>query len=255
MTMLTNAAAPTVLCCDVCSPSLLDHTQPGMKPHTDHARQVTKKEVSEALFDLIEDWQDNVYKRDYKYSSLQAGNVLPDEAIVKLAHLKLPLTAFAIQAVLANAWPRWDCHGEELTQHLLNSPFASLPSNTGRNSQYARLPDAPLYTQLQSISQSLQYAMQLGYPSDVLSSSTPHIPAPHPVAVSPYVMYPSPPLTQYQPGPSFHSGSFSYQDLVYMANASQKNGYPHSFPPPHSTPLSSSFMPILFHPSHSLPHS
>jgi hypothetical protein len=105
MTMLTNAAAPTILCCDICSPSLLDHTRPGMKPHTDHARQVTKKEVSEALFDLIKDWQDDVYKHNYKYSSLQAGNVLPDVAIAKLAHLKLPLTAFAIQAVLTNAWP------------------------------------------------------------------------------------------------------------------------------------------------------
>jgi hypothetical protein len=57
------------------------------------------------LFDLIKDWQDDVYKCDYKPSSLWAGNVLPDEAIVKLAHLKLSLTASAIQAVLANAWP------------------------------------------------------------------------------------------------------------------------------------------------------
>jgi hypothetical protein len=175
--------------------------------------------------------------------------------IVKLARLKLPLTASTIRAVLTTTWPQWDRQGEELIQHLLKSPFMSLPSNIGENSQYAPQRDVPLHSQSQSIDQSSQYSMQPLYPLGMLPSSAPHVSAPNPVTVSSYTIYPFPPLTQYQPGPSSHGGSFSYQDLAYMANASQNNGYVHSFLPPHSTPSSSSFMTTHFHTPHGAPNS
>jgi hypothetical protein len=49
--------APTVPCCDICSPSLLDCMRPGKKPNTDHTIWVAfEKEENAALHGFIEEW-------------------------------------------------------------------------------------------------------------------------------------------------------------------------------------------------------
>jgi hypothetical protein len=120
--------APTVPCCDICSPSLLDRVRPG-KPNTDRAiRLALEKEENPTLYEFIERWREDIYQREYKDSYLQVVNVLPDEAISRLARLKLPPSAAAIRSALVDAWPHWDLHGEELLEHLLSLPTSQLNS-------------------------------------------------------------------------------------------------------------------------------
>lgn len=92
------------------------------------------------VYGIIEDWREETHERHYKNSSLLTINVLPDEAISRLARLKLPLSAAGIRAILVESWPRWDCHGEELMQRLLAMPMSqpTLPTKRkrGRTSQH-----------------------------------------------------------------------------------------------------------------------
>jgi hypothetical protein len=53
-------------------------------------------------------------------------NVLPDEAVPKLAGLKSPLSAGAIRSVLVGSWSRWDHYDEELMQRLLDADAAAI---------------------------------------------------------------------------------------------------------------------------------
>jgi hypothetical protein len=96
--------------------------RPGKKPNTNRARVAFQKEENKELGLLIEDWCEEIYERDYKNSSLQVGNVLPDEAISMLALIKPPITPAAIRSILVDAWPLWDWHGEELMQRVLSMP-------------------------------------------------------------------------------------------------------------------------------------
>ena len=102
--------------------------RPGKKPNTDRSIRVAfKKEENAALCDFIEEWQEEVYQRDYKDSYLQVVNVLPDEAISRLAQLKFPISSAAVRSILVEPWPHWDLHGEELLERLLSLPEGGPP--------------------------------------------------------------------------------------------------------------------------------
>src|SRR6267142_2746446 len=296
-TMLTNVAAPTVSCCDICSPSLLDLVRPGKKPNTDRSTRLAfEKQENQALYKTIDNWREETYERNYKDTSLQAENVLPNEAISRLAHLKLPVTAAAIRSFLVDSWPFWDQHGEDLMERVLIAPTAQPtpsdvmgdgevstpthqqdsdptpsrsdtlpraspcsvplpqpcvvpPSTPTRQPDPAALmsPYTPHPLPLTAAQQQVPFPLrvpgppnlpvynppfrqdQLGHqaplPSNMPAPFFPvhNMPFPPPTSFSPVVMYHHPSLAHPPLGLTTFGGSFSYQDLANMANASLQN--------------------------------
>ncbi|KAI0054709.1 P-loop containing nucleoside triphosphate hydrolase protein [Artomyces pyxidatus] len=111
---------PSVPCCDIC-----------VKQKGTAAPKTQYEETPLAAIEhALDDWREDIFTRDESSSYfLEPSCILPDEAIRRLASLKLPLHAGAIEGFLSRQWSYWPKYGEELTQHLL-SIDTSPPHNT-----------------------------------------------------------------------------------------------------------------------------
>lgn len=114
---------PSVPCCDICHPALFDRTRPGVKPRARASAPNTQfeEEKTKEIEDALYDWRETVFARDEQrsYCLREPSSILPDEAIEKLAMLKLPLSAAAIEGFLAKQWVHWSKYGRELTNAML----------------------------------------------------------------------------------------------------------------------------------------
>ncbi|KAI0061981.1 P-loop containing nucleoside triphosphate hydrolase protein [Artomyces pyxidatus] len=117
---------PTVPCCDICHPQLLDNTRPGPKPRASATRLSYHKpeEASLAIEESLQNWCENILVRDKHSRFFIPSCILPDEAVSKLARLK-SLTPSTIEACLKPQWVYWAKYGEELTNLLIAVDRAS----------------------------------------------------------------------------------------------------------------------------------
>ncbi|KAH7916974.1 hypothetical protein BV22DRAFT_1052782, partial [Leucogyrophana mollusca] len=85
---------PTVKCCDICNPELLDLTRPGMNPRGTRQPRITREEKSRFIEDALDDWRDSILGRDFP--------------AIKL-----------VEGYLKQKWVLWPRYGEELLAHIL----------------------------------------------------------------------------------------------------------------------------------------
>lgn len=146
---------PSVPCCDICCPELLDRTRPGICKQNHAAQKIPfEKDSCRHLEDALDEWREEVFERDEPDSFLSPSSILPDEAIEKLAKLSRPLQRAHIHVYLSRRWPLWLRYGEDLIKTLLyidatfltprsTTPTAPDSSSASANESRKRTQDPP----------------------------------------------------------------------------------------------------------------
>ncbi|KAJ7195049.1 P-loop containing nucleoside triphosphate hydrolase protein [Mycena pura] len=107
-------AQPTVPCCDICCPELLDQTRPGKPLAVPRQSSVKRGEVNRDLQLVLHNWRISIKKRDFPGAFYSAAAIMRDETIALLASVG-PLGSQAhLAKVLAGQWTWWDKYGAEL---------------------------------------------------------------------------------------------------------------------------------------------
>ncbi|VDB97814.1 unnamed protein product, partial [Peniophora sp. CBMAI 1063] len=127
----SNHPDPTVACCDVCDPCLLDRTRPGIRPKRGGEGRVTyAKEPSRSVWIHLDDWRETIFDRDFGWTSMTPETVLPTQILDKIAKLELPLQEQHIRKILSSEWLRWSHYGEEVVALLRAATIAPNPPSS-----------------------------------------------------------------------------------------------------------------------------
>ncbi|KAH9853976.1 P-loop containing nucleoside triphosphate hydrolase protein [Lenzites betulinus] len=119
---------PSVDCCDICVPALLNRCRPGAKPRTTTVKAVKKGQVATEFSGKLEEWRAAVYERDH------SGSQWDSTAILDTSHIDL-LTSVGrldndkLAAILQGSWLWWHEYGTELARLVFpwNIPFIPIP--------------------------------------------------------------------------------------------------------------------------------
>ncbi|KAF8961576.1 P-loop containing nucleoside triphosphate hydrolase protein [Flammula alnicola] len=105
---------PTVPCCDICDPSLLNQTRPGRPTDSGKASRVKVGEPCSPVLQKLHDWRCLVKKRDFAASLFSADALLSDLLIDLLASIGPVPTHEILSAVLGGQWGWETTYGNEL---------------------------------------------------------------------------------------------------------------------------------------------
>ncbi|KAJ6620873.1 hypothetical protein B0H10DRAFT_2019831 [Mycena sp. CBHHK59/15] len=105
---------PTVPCCDICCPALLNQTRPGKPPAVARQSAVKHGQVNKDVQAVLHKWRVTIKARDYPTPLYTASAIMRDETIVLLSSVGPIKSPAHLQAILAGQWTWWDDYGEEL---------------------------------------------------------------------------------------------------------------------------------------------
>ncbi|KAJ7768939.1 P-loop containing nucleoside triphosphate hydrolase protein [Mycena metata] len=107
-------AQPTVPCCDICCPELLDKTRPGKPPVVARQSAVKRGEVNTDVQSALHQWRVKIKARDYPTPLYTASAIMRDETIALLSSVGPIDSRENLQTILAGQWTWWGDYGEEL---------------------------------------------------------------------------------------------------------------------------------------------
>ncbi|KAJ7859516.1 hypothetical protein B0H14DRAFT_3446642 [Mycena olivaceomarginata] len=111
-------ANPTVACCDICCPELLDIVRPGKRPKVARQSAIKRGEVHKDLQAVLDKWRTTIKERDYPSPLFAASAILRDETIALLSSVGPIDSKEHLQKVLAGQWTWWTKYGTELYECL-----------------------------------------------------------------------------------------------------------------------------------------
>ncbi|KAH9008968.1 hypothetical protein EDB84DRAFT_1571624 [Lactarius hengduanensis] len=111
---------PTVPCCDVCDPSLLDLVRPGLRPKSTTKKLAYSKQPNLKIVSALRNWRQKVLIDDKHPRYLPASYILSEEAINKLASLS-PCTESTVEGYLSQQWISWAMYGSDVTAVIVSS--------------------------------------------------------------------------------------------------------------------------------------
>ncbi|KAI0651872.1 P-loop containing nucleoside triphosphate hydrolase protein, partial [Trametes meyenii] len=110
--------APTVPCCDLCNPELLDRTCPATVNRERQKRAPKRGYPDLSTQHKLREWRTSVYARDHPFAQYDESAILDDELIIPLSSCG-PLSVTQIADYLGEKWAFWEDYREELTALML----------------------------------------------------------------------------------------------------------------------------------------
>ncbi|KAF8189324.1 P-loop containing nucleoside triphosphate hydrolase protein [Pholiota molesta] len=111
-------ANPTVPCCDLCHPALLELTRPAAPEPAARKASVKAGICNENLMDVIAEWRTKIWKRDFSKAQFGPSGILSNSAIERLSSVGPIKDLDMLEQVLGGNWPWFERYGEELlTEH------------------------------------------------------------------------------------------------------------------------------------------
>lgn len=114
------ASGPSVPCCDICDPSLLDRTRPGITSGTKRPLRVKRGKPSTLVLDELHAWRIRVKARDFPGSMFSAESILADNVLELLATVGPIATEARLSAILNGQWGWETTYRDELFVLLSN---------------------------------------------------------------------------------------------------------------------------------------
>ncbi|KZP08016.1 P-loop containing nucleoside triphosphate hydrolase protein [Athelia psychrophila] len=110
--------SPTVPCCDLCCPELLDKTRPGVVPPVQRQAKITRGQPYMPAQIRLNAWRMDVRKRDFPRSMFDASGILKDESLELLSSVGPFPTRKRLSDVLAGQWKWEERYGDEVFELL-----------------------------------------------------------------------------------------------------------------------------------------
>ncbi|KAF9556931.1 P-loop containing nucleoside triphosphate hydrolase protein [Agrocybe pediades] len=127
---------PTVPCCDICEPSLLDRVRPSPPDATTRKPQVKTGTINMSVKTALQKWRREIWQRDFKNAMFNASAILKDDTLETLASVG-PLEGLDdLERVVGEEWPWLDKYGDELLQTMAGLAIAPMePRPTQRRTE------------------------------------------------------------------------------------------------------------------------
>ncbi|KAH7907966.1 P-loop containing nucleoside triphosphate hydrolase protein [Hygrophoropsis aurantiaca] len=125
-----QSAEPTVPCCDLCAPALLEKVRPGIAPVTQRQTSIKRGETSEMVQTHLHNWRKRVSERDFPFAFHAATALLKDETLVILSSIGPVRSRLQFDKILKEQWVWYSRYADELFELLsgLDIPeFRPLP--------------------------------------------------------------------------------------------------------------------------------
>ena len=143
---------PTVPCCDLCDPSLLNKTRPGTPPVVARQTTVKRGQASEYTQQKLVDWRTSVLKRDFSGALFASSAIMTDETVQFLSSVGRLSSREHLKNVLAGQW-KWETrYGNELHTLLaapdipLMNPLPRKTRGTKRSAEEVTTQDPGVFT-------------------------------------------------------------------------------------------------------------
>lgn len=112
--LTSSEAGPSVPCCDICDPSLLDRTRPGSPPEVARNARVKQGESSVEVLEKLHNWRCTVKHRDFS-GSLFSIEALLSNSLIELLSKVGPVSSRArLSVILGGQWGWEATYGDEL---------------------------------------------------------------------------------------------------------------------------------------------
>ena len=109
---------PTVPCCDLCDPSLLNLTRPGPPTTAKRTPPLKLGLLNEEVHTGLEDWRERVWQHNFKDALFAPSGIISDKVIGNLASLGPVLRLIELERVVGSQWPWFGKYGDELLTAL-----------------------------------------------------------------------------------------------------------------------------------------
>ena len=105
---------PTVACCDLCSPALLNQTRPAPPLQTSRKKNVTAGIVDKQLKKAIVKWRKEIWTRDFGDSLFGPSAILSDTAVESLSSYGNLERLIDVEGALGGYWAWFGRYGDKL---------------------------------------------------------------------------------------------------------------------------------------------
>ncbi|EFI28041.1 ATP-dependent DNA helicase RecQ [Coprinopsis cinerea okayama7 len=113
-------ARPTVPCCDICCPQLLDRTRPAPPATSERAKAIKGGVPNVDVMCKLNDWRVSVFRRDFAGKAMfTASGVLSDSLVETLASVGPITTEKRLKEVVGRSWLLYPKYHAELLMTLL----------------------------------------------------------------------------------------------------------------------------------------
>jgi hypothetical protein len=117
---------PNVLCCDICHPSLLDQTRPGVSAVAVRKKQLKKGLLNSKVQDELHEWRKSVWKRDFESEVYGPSMILSDSTLNSLASAGPISSLSGLEQVVGKNWTWFGQYGDELLSKLTSLPIPAV---------------------------------------------------------------------------------------------------------------------------------
>ena len=118
---------PTVPCCDICNPELLNLTRPAAPRPNSRKKAVAYEAVNPAMQTSLKQWRTNIWSRDFEDAIFSPAGILSDDAVDKLSSVASPIeNLISLERALGGGWAWFGTYGDELLVQIKTVPFKSM---------------------------------------------------------------------------------------------------------------------------------
>lgn len=119
-------ASPSVPCCDLCDPGLLDRARPGDKLPNEKKRTVKRGEPAHDFRGKLELWREEMYMRYHARAQFDHTALLSDAHIDHLISVGR-MNRAKLHAILGNSWVWWDRYADRLMAYMTGWEIPYIP--------------------------------------------------------------------------------------------------------------------------------
>ncbi|KAF4622415.1 hypothetical protein D9613_009124 [Agrocybe pediades] len=221
-------AQPTVPCCDICDPSLLDRTRPSAPEPVPRKVAVKTGEVNVKVKIALQKWRREIWKRDFEDALFGPSVIIKDETLTTLASVGPIERLNELEKATGGDWPWFGKYGDELLDTMKQLDIAPVQAKPQRRTEKRPLAGVdgnevhveeeggslrkkrattqsttpvipnPVVTPLHPASASRHQHQNFTF--------VPHTPRTHPGSQAPsYSSHATPPILPYTPLPYYHT--------------------------------------------------
>ena len=114
-----HSSGPTVPCCDLCDPTLLDLVRPGSPDLSRRSQNLKTGIVNKNVVGEIRAWRSRIWKRDYGESLFGPEAILSDDVVKNLASVGPILRLAELERIVGSQWAWFGEYGDDLLAVLL----------------------------------------------------------------------------------------------------------------------------------------
>ena len=119
-----NFTDPTVSCCDLCDPSLLNQTRPAPPSRVPRKKNATPGVVDKELKKAIIKWRKDIWTRDFGDALFGPSAVLSDAAVESVSSFGRIDRLIVLESALGGYWAWFGRYGDELLNLFRNLEVA-----------------------------------------------------------------------------------------------------------------------------------